>query len=145
MKLTAYLVAIMTSIMIMIANYSFAQERVLQGKVSSSNGDGLHGVTIQEKGARNFTSSDADGNYKIRLSNPNATLIFSFVGYATRELSVGTEGNLDVTLAPTNTQLNEVIVTALGIRKEVKRIGYATQEIKGSELTKAREPNAVNT
>ena len=144
MKVTAYLSMIMTFLLIVMFQPGFAQDKVLTGKVASANGAGIQGVTIQEKGARNFTTSDAEGHYSIRLSKPGSVLVFSFVGFTPREVPAGDGASLDVTLTENDKQLNEVVVTALGIRKEVKRIGYSTQEVKGSELTKAREPNAIN-
>jgi TonB-linked SusC/RagA family outer membrane protein len=122
----------------------FAQERTIIGKITSPDGNAVPGATIQEKGTNNFTTSDAAGTYAIRVSRPGTTLIFSFIGYATQELVIGKDANLSVQLLPTNKQLNEVVVTALGIKKEVRRVGYAIQEIKGDDLTKAREPDMFN-
>src|SRR5882757_7277586 len=123
MKLAAFLVTIMTVFMVLIFQSGFAQEKTLTGKVAAANGAGIQGVTIQEKGSRNFTTSDGEGHYSIRLSKPGGVLVFSFVGFTTREVPAGDGSSLDVSLSENDKQLNEVVVTALGIRKEVKRIG----------------------
>ena len=144
MKLTAFSGMIMTVFMLMVSLFSFAQERTQIGRVATSDGAGIQGVTIHEKGTNNFTTSDAAGSYAIKVSKPDAVLIFSFVGFASQEVVVGTESRLNVSLLPSNNQLNEIVVTALGIRKEAKRIGYSVQEVKGAELVKARDANPIN-
>lgn len=128
----------------LIFHSGFAQEKNLKGKVVSANGAGIQGVTVQEKGTHTFTTTDADGNYSIRISKPGAMLVFSYIGFTTRETPAGDGEGLDITLTESDKQLNEVVVTALGIKKEVKKLGYAVQEIKGSELTKARDINPIN-
>ncbi len=75
---------------------------------------------------------------------PTAVLIFSFVGYTSQELAVGSKGDISVQLAPEAKALNEVVVTALGISKEKKALAYAVTEVKGSEFTQARENNVAN-
>jgi TonB-linked SusC/RagA family outer membrane protein len=122
----------------------FAQTRTIVGRVTSPDGNPIQGANIQEKGTQNVTASDAAGNYAIKLSSANSILVVSTVGFGTQELPVGKEGRVNMVLAPTNRQLDEVVVTALGIKKEARRIGYAVQTIKGSELTAAREPDVFN-
>lgn len=75
---------------------------------------------------------------------PNSIITFIFVGYASQEVTVGSQSNLEIYLIAENQQLNEVVVKALGIKKEARTIGYTTQDVKGSQLVKAREPNAIN-
>jgi TonB-linked SusC/RagA family outer membrane protein len=120
----------------------FAQTRTIVGRISSPDGNPVQGATIQEKGTSNATTTDAAGNYAIRLSGMDAVLVVTFIGYAPQELPVGKDARLNVILVPSNRQLEEVVVTALGIRKEAKKVGYAVQEIKGSDLTQAREADA---
>jgi len=98
---------------------ALAQGRNVSGKVTSSDdGSGVPGVNILEKGTSNGTVSDADGNYRISVGD-NATLVFSFVGYATQEVAVGAQSTLNVTMASDVQALAEVVV-----------IGYGTQEAK---------------
>lgn len=102
----------------------FAQERSVSGKVKSSDdGSGIPGVNILEKGTTNGTVTDTDGNYTISVG-ANATLVFSFVGYTTQEVVVGSQTTLDVSLASDITSLSEVVV-----------VGYGTQDRK--EITSA--------
>jgi TonB-linked SusC/RagA family outer membrane protein len=122
----------------------FAQEKTIIGKITAPDGSGIRGVTVQEKGTTNATVSDAAGTYAIHISKADAVLVFSYVGFATQELPVGKDPNVSVQLLPSGKQLSEVVVTALGIKKEIRRVGYAIQEVKGEELTKAREPDVFN-
>lgn len=93
---------------------SFAQGKSVSGKVTSSDdGAGIPGVNILEKGTSNGTVSDASGNYLINVGD-NATLVYSFVGYATQEVAVGSQGAVDVTLQLDVTALNEVVVIGYG-------------------------------
>jgi hypothetical protein len=103
----------------------FAQERSVSGKVSDENGMGIPGVNILIRGTSNGTTSDAEGKYSISVSSGEDVLVFSFIGYTGQEIAVGTNSTIDVTLQPDITSLEEVIVTALGVKKESKKLGYA--------------------
>ena len=145
MKFTAYVITVMTVFMILISNFSFGQEKILQGRVVAAGGTPVFGATVQERGSRNAVTSDADGKFTIKLSKPGAVLVISYVGYLAQEIRIGDQSMLDVMLAESkNAQLNEVVVTALGIKKEDRKVGYAVQTVKGSDLTKAREPDVFN-
>src|SRR6516162_7077774 len=124
-------------------NHVFAQGRVIAGRVTGSNGSGIQGVNVILKGTSIRTITDNSGKYIIKTTVDNPTLVFSFVGYTTKEVLVGADNTQDVQIEPDQRQLNEVVVTALGIRKETRKVGYAIQEVKGSELTKARDVNPV--
>jgi TonB-linked SusC/RagA family outer membrane protein len=121
-----------------------AQEIVLTGKVSENNGTAIPGVTILVKGTSKGTTTDGNGAYKLSIPNDKATLIFSYIGFASQEFIVGNRTSLDVTLLDESLKLNEIVVTALGIKKELRNLGYSTQDVKGSDLIKAREPNTIN-
>jgi TonB-linked SusC/RagA family outer membrane protein len=121
----------------------FAQTRTIVGRISTPDGNPVQGATIQEKGTSNATTTDAAGNYALKLNNPDAAvLVITFIGYAPQEIIAGKDPRVNVILNPSNRQLEEVIVTALGIKKDAKKVGYAVQTIKGDELTQAREPDA---
>lgn len=122
----------------------FAQEKTIIGKITSFDGVGIRGAVIQEKGTSNSTVTDVNGTYAIRVGNPNAVLVFTYVGFATQEIQVGKDANINVIMQPSNKQLDEVVVTALGIKKDARKVGYAMQEIKGDELNKAKEPDVFN-
>jgi TonB-linked SusC/RagA family outer membrane protein len=121
-----------------------AQEKVVTGKVLASDGSPLPGVNIAIKGSTIGTTTNAQGQYTLNVPQNATKLIFSFVGYATQEVSIGNQSTLDITLVDDVNQLSEVVVTALGIKKETRVIGYATQDVKGEDLIKAREPNPLN-
>ncbi|AYQ32673.1 SusC/RagA family TonB-linked outer membrane protein [Runella sp. SP2] len=115
----------------------------VQGKIiDAENNSPLPGVSIVIKGTNKGTNTDAQGKY--RLSVPaNASLVFSFVGYTPQEISVGNRTVIDLSMAQDFRQLNEIVVTALGIKKDVRRTGVSIQGIDASQTIKAREPNAV--
>lgn len=123
---------------------SQAQDRTVQGKVTATEDNSpLPGVSVIIKGTTRGVSTDANGTYKIGVGE-GSTLVFSFVGYARQEVQVGTKSVIDVSLKADDRQLNEVVVTALGIQKEKKTLAFATQTVKGADLIKAREPNPIN-
>lgn len=129
---------------LMISNVVLAQENVLTGKVTEKDGSGIPGVSILLKGTTRGTTTGESGDYKITIPNEKAVLVFRYVGYVAQEITVGSRTNINVTLAEDERQLQEVVVTALGIKKETRTIGYTTQDVKGSDLVKAREPNTIN-
>lgn len=120
-----------------------AQETTVAGTVTDTNGSPLPGVNVVEKGTSNGTSADFDGNYSINVPN-NATLVFSSLGYATKEIAVGGQSTINLSLGEDASQLDEVVVTALGIRKETKALGYSLTEVGGEELSTIKTPNAIN-
>ncbi|WP_026956795.1 SusC/RagA family TonB-linked outer membrane protein [Algoriphagus vanfongensis] len=122
----------------------YAQQNV-SGKVTAQeDGSGLPGVSIIIKGTSTGTVSDIDGNYSISVPGPNAVLVYSFIGYSTKEVSVGSSTQLNVVLSVEESELDEFIVTAFGISQEKKALGYAAQSIDANEITKTRQPNVVN-
>ncbi|SKB44620.1 SusC/RagA family TonB-linked outer membrane protein [Dyadobacter psychrophilus] len=124
-----------------------APKRNVTGVVTDETGAGLPGVSVLVKGTQRGTSSDASGNYTMEIPDAevaSAVLIFSFVGYTSQEVPVGTQTTISVKLEPEAKALNEVVVTALGISKEKKALAYAVTEVKGSEFTQARENNVAN-
>lgn len=118
-------------------------QRTLTGRiVSSEDQKPVPGATVKVKGSSRVTLTDADGKFSISATD-NDVLQISSVGFATREVKA--DANLaNLVLVTESTNLNEVVVTALGVKKETKRIGYSVQEVKGSDLLKARESNPVN-
>jgi TonB-linked SusC/RagA family outer membrane protein len=90
------------------------------------------------------TVTDIDGNYTITVPSSDAVLVYSFIGSLNQEVAVGNRNSIDIALAEDVKELNEVVVTALGIEREKRSLGYSIQEVKGEELTQAREANVVN-
>jgi TonB-linked SusC/RagA family outer membrane protein len=123
---------------------AFSQSRIT-GKVSAAkDGSSMPGVSVQVKGSNTGGTSDADGNYAVNASS-GSTLVFSFVGYSPKEVKVGNQTVINVSLDEDATNLEEVVVTALGIKKESKKLGYATTTVGSEALTVNRTPNFVNT
>ncbi|WP_171037924.1 SusC/RagA family TonB-linked outer membrane protein [Dyadobacter luticola] len=116
----------------------------VKGKVTDEKGEALPGVNVLVKGSQQGTSSDASGNFTIEAPGPNAVLVFSFVGYQPQEVTVGSNSMLEVKLLTDTKSLDEVVVTALGIKKEVKAVGYSVTRVDGSAFTKTRETNIGN-
>ncbi len=115
-------------------------EQEVKGTVSDVNGP-LIGATIKIVGTTNGTVSDMDGNFKLRCK-PGDMLEISYIGYTTQQVKA--QQGMQVILEEDKTELGEVVVTALGIKRERKALGYALSEVKGEELTKAKETNVIN-
>jgi len=123
----------------------FAQSKTITGKVTSSqDGLGIPGVTIQIKGTTIGAITDIDGNYAINVSPSHKTLVFSYVSMKTTEVAIGTQTKIDVVMEQDVVQIDEVVVTALGISREKKSLGYATQEVGGDELSTVKRDNFIN-
>lgn len=120
-----------------------AQDRRLTGTVTGKDNQPLAGINILVKGTQRGTTTDARGAYAIAV-NANETLVFSAVGYNAQEIAVGTRTTLDVTLEENSTALGEVVVTALGIKKEAKKLGYAMASVAPEQLTVNRTVNFMN-
>ncbi len=120
-----------------------AQSIKVSGKVTDSNGIPLPGANILEKGTVNGASADFDGSYSLRVSG-SAVLVFSSIGFVTQEIPVGTQTVIEVSLEESVQALEEVVVTALGIKREKKALGYSAQEVSAETVTAAANGN-INT
>lgn len=120
-----------------------SQQQIIRGRVTDENGSAFPGVNVVIKGTTTGTVTGADGNYVIEVPNNSAILVFSFVGYKPQEMTIGQLSTIDVTLAPDVTALQEVVVTALGIEKETKKLGYSTTAVKTDELIAQRTTNVM--
>ncbi|MDN5212735.1 SusC/RagA family TonB-linked outer membrane protein [Fulvivirgaceae bacterium BMA12] len=119
--------------------------RTVRGKVSDESGAGLPGVNVLIKGSTVGSVTDVDGNFAIDIPDETTTLVFSYIGYFSEEQEVPAgQTTVNVTLLPNITELQEVVVTAFGIEKETKRLGYSVTEIAGKEVTETREPVFIN-
>ncbi|AUC85494.1 SusC/RagA family TonB-linked outer membrane protein [Polaribacter sp. ALD11] len=123
---------------------AYGQERTLKGRIVDNEKNKLPGVAVFIKGTTYGSASDFDGNYSININDNNTILVFKSLGFVTQEIIVGNRTILNISLVPDENQLEEIIITALGVKKETRKIGYSTQQVKGSELTKAREANPIN-
>jgi TonB-linked SusC/RagA family outer membrane protein len=123
--------------------YSYSQEITIKGKVLDKSGLPLIGVAVQEVESTNGTLTDIDGLYTILVSSSKASLLFSYTSYQDQTILVGNNATIDVILSEDNELIQEVVVTALGIKKEKAKLGYATQEVDGKTLQKAVEANVA--
>ena len=121
-----------------------AQTTVKGVVVDAASGLGLPGVSVVVKNTTKGTTTDFDGNYNIEVSNAGSILQFSYLGFTTQEIAVKGQTVINVSLIEDVSKLDEVVVTALGIKRERKSLGYAVQELKGEGLTEARETNVAN-
>jgi TonB-linked SusC/RagA family outer membrane protein len=119
-----------------------AKRATISGKVVDETGAGLPGVSIKIKGTATGTVSDVTGAFAINASD-NAVLVFSFLGYETKEVSVAGKTSISVSLVPESKGLTEVVVTALGITKDQKKLGYSVSTVNGEQLNKAKESNVA--
>ena len=138
---------LLISIMLLtsLVTESWAQERAISGKVTSvEDGSTLPGVNVVLKGTTNGTITDVDGNYRLSVPSEEGTLTFSFIGLATQEVDIGTRSVIDITMSTDVQQLSEVVVTALGVARDTKALGYAVQEVKSEALVESGTSNATD-
>jgi len=121
---------------------SLAQVKTVKGLVSDQNGLPLPGVSILIQGTKTVSQSDFDGVYTIQASEGDV-LVFSYIGIKTQTAVVGPSATLNVVLSQDTQNLNEVVVTALGIKRQKKELGYAVQDIKGDQLSKVITTNVA--
>ena len=126
----------------------FGQKREVSGVVRDEQGEALIGVTVTVKGTTQGTTTNLDGKYQIRIdkneNNSVFVLVFSYIGFETQTIVVNDETIVDVVLNHIVDQLDEVVVTAIGIKRDKRALGYAVQNVNGRDLSSAREFNAVN-
>jgi len=131
---------LLASIMLVWGSIAFAQEKTVSGKVTSSDdGSPLPGVSVLIKGSTKGVTTDGNGVYKISAST-NATLNFSFIGFTAQSVQVGGRAIVDVQLKADAAAFNEVVVTAQGIRKNIREIGYAYSKVATEDITVGRSP-----
>ena len=124
---------------------SLAQTQItVTGKVTDVNNGSMPGVTVMLKDSHVGAITDVDGKYSIEVPSPASVLIFSFIGYHTEEKAVGDQRVINISLREDIHQIDEVVVTALGITKKEKSLTYSTQVVNGDELVRAKDPNMIN-
>jgi TonB-linked SusC/RagA family outer membrane protein len=128
-------------LVVLVAQITFAQERVVSGTVSDNTGLPLPGVSVLVKGTKSGTQTDFDGKYSIKASS-SQVLIFSYVGMKTQEVAASSS-SVNVKLASTSVELEGVVVTAFGIKRNPKKLGYSVSSIKAADLTENSEPDLI--
>ena len=134
---------LLTLVLLCSVNYFYAQQKTITGTVITPDGLPLPGVNIIVKGTSQGTQSNFDGKYTIQ-ADQDAIIMFSYLGYQTMDEQVNNRTIIDVTMSEDTTQLEEVIVAALGIEREKKSLGYATQELQGDDVSSIKTQNFVN-
>ncbi len=134
---------LLTLFMALISGFTYAQEKTITGTVIDANGLPLPGVNILVQGTTNGTQTDFDGKYAIEAEE-GQSLVFTYIGQKEVVQTVGVDDTIDVTMEEDAQALDEVVVTALGISREKKSLGYSTQSVDGDDLTEARNTNAIN-
>lgn len=108
--------------------FSFAQQKTISGRVISSDGSPLEGITVQVRGTSTATATNDEGNFNLTVPN-NSTLVFSGVGFQVQEYKVGADNNITVVMQSAAQTLEQVVVTALGIERTKNSLPYAAQSI----------------
>jgi len=131
-------------ILLFVATTAMAQDRTITGTVTDKeDGKPLPGVTVIVKGTKNGTQTNSDGKYALNAASGSVQLVFSYLGYTSQTLTA-TSNNLNVSLEADSKGLSEVVVTAMGITRQAKSLGYSSTTLKSDDLTKARESNVLN-
>jgi iron complex outermembrane receptor protein len=137
-------VALMTSTSLMSTSNTVSSVKAefqVSGQIKDDKGEPLPGVSVSLKGSTLGTSSNADGRYSLNLPDGTGTLVFSFIGYVSEEIPVNNRSQVDIVLLPDIQSLTEVVVTAMGIKKEEKALGYAVSTISADQITKSGNTN----
>ena len=118
---------------ILFCSFTIVQAQTVTGVVKDANNEPIIGASVAVKGTTTGTLTDTEGSYKISAGS-NSVLVFSFIGYTSKEVPVGSQKVINVTLEESSQQLDEVVVTALGMKRSTKALGYAMTELKGDDL-----------
>jgi TonB-linked SusC/RagA family outer membrane protein len=129
-------------LLVLVAQLTFAQERVVSGIVSDNTGMPLPGVSVLVKGTKSGTQTDFDGKYSIKAS-PTQVLVFSYIGMKTQEI-VASSSTVSAKLSSASVELEGVVVTALGIKREKKSLGYSAQQVTAEQVSTVPTGNFVN-
>jgi len=130
---------------VMLSQASLSQTKTIVGKVTDeADGKPLAGVTVRVKGTNVGAFTKGDGSYLVQVPGASNTLIFTYTGYLTREVNIDGRSEVNVTMQTSSIMTQDVIVTAFGVEREQKALGYAVQQIGGSEIAETPEANLVN-
>ena len=136
-------VAILAVITFVIPQLLYAQNVPIRGIIIDEHNQPLAAVSVQIKGTTFGAITGTEGRFTLSAER-GQVLVIKSIGLVTQEVVIGTETNLSIQMKNDSKALTEVVVTAYGIKKEVRKLGYSVQEVKGSDLVKARDPNPIN-
>nr|MBC7613613.1 SusC/RagA family TonB-linked outer membrane protein [Pseudopedobacter sp.] len=127
----------------LLLNFAFAQTRVIGSITDQITGEKLIGVSVKEKNTANGAASNVDGKFSLTVNSKNAILVFSYIGFTTKELALNGQLDLSVSLSP-GLILNETVVTALGLERDTKSLGYNVQQIQAKEISEVKSVNFLD-
>lgn len=131
-------------LLLSIPLHSFSQSKTITGKVTDDSGAAVPMVTVHEKGTNNTVTANAGGEYSIQVKGKNPVLVFTSVNFQPKEIAVGKQSVIDVTLGASVDQLSEVVVTAMGIKRQKRSLGYSAQSVDAEQITESHQPNLIN-
>lgn len=128
---------------LLFATVTYAQKTIKGKVIDAADGNGIPGVSVLVSGSPVATTTLADGTFALNVPENATTLTFKYLGYTTQEITIGNKTVINVSLASSAELLEGVIVTALGIKRSEKSVGYATQQVSGNDLTLTKEQNVL--
>lgn len=128
---------------LLVTTFAWAQDKTVEGTIVGTDGTPLPGANVIVKGTTRGVQTDANGKFVLQAASTDVLLI-TYIGFKNIEVPVGNQTTISATLQDDEGKLEEVVVTALGITKEKKSLGYTVQEVKSNQLSEARENNLVN-
>ncbi|MFC6103383.1 SusC/RagA family TonB-linked outer membrane protein [Olivibacter domesticus] len=128
----------------MLIGIAHAQERTISGKVTDEKGGVLPGVSVLVSGTTLGTQTNSEGNYSLQIGNDAKSITFRYVGFVIQTIPLSSNNTLNVVLVENAAQLDEVVVTALGVVREKRSLGYSVQNVKSQDVVNSRESNVVN-
>lgn len=132
------------TVLMVSVTLTYAQQRQITGKVTSADGSPIPFATVQIKGTNSGTTSDQQGSFKLTVTGANPVLVVRSVGYATVDYTIGSSSAFTIQLKEEDKNLQEVVVTALGITRKKNELAYSAQTVQAEELNRTRDPNVVN-
>lgn len=129
--------------MMMLCITQIFGQGTISGKITDASGKPIPGISVKLKGSSIGASTDGQGIFSIKGGNPSV-LVFSGIGFQSKEFSYSGQSNIVVVLLEDQQNLSEVVVTALGVKREKRNLTYSSQEVKGDQITQSKEPNLVN-
>lgn len=140
-KAFIYLCALL---LLCIPIHSFSQARTVTGKITGEAGEAVPLATVHEKGTNNTVTANTNGEYSIQVKGRNSVLLITSVNYESKEVAVGNQSVINIQLGLASDQLSEVVVTALGIKRQKRSLGYSAQSVDSKEITESHQPNLIN-
>lgn len=121
-----------------------SQQKQVSGRILNEAGEPISGVSVGIKGTKTGVVSNVSGNYSINVSGNSDVLVFTYIGYSSQEVPVNGQTVINITLLASSGSLDEVVVTALGIKRQTRSLGYAVANVEMDSITQANEPNLIN-